>query len=244
MSEYPLNVSALMIPYSSCHEKAERFLTDFKTTGGKFPIIQRTAVSVERLKNVRESIEIPDGVENYITGLRIGYGLNEQYELTPYFSPLYGVLSSRKDDAVFFDLSEKTGDLSEIIIDGKHNVYEVEGELLVTIMDNDDRKASALENLSRYRSDIRIATASGERPWNDNDIKSMFYPFQEILALYEMYHTNNIYFISTLEGEMPAQFHTMILSHLDPRSIPPSADHVADVGNMCPPYCSVAAFAL
>lgn len=246
MSEYPLNVQSLMIPYSECYQKAGRFSTEFKTVSGKFPHIQCAAVLADSLKELRESIDIPDGQSDYITGVRIGYGLDKQNEIVLYFSPLYGVLppGPGTGSVVKFDLSETSGDFLKVIERADHKVYEVEGERLVNIMDEEDRKARALGNLLRYRSDILITTPGGERPWNDTDVKSIFFTFQEIQALQDMYGEDRIYFISGLEEENSMAVHTIILSHLNPHDVSHAADKVANMANMCPPQCGSVVFAL
>lgn len=239
MSEIQINNSVLLIGYTDYLAAANSFLTTFSTDSSDFDAIQSEGVLYSELMDLQDNLN-PELTSDYLLGLRVGYGLIED-TIKLYYMPIIGTLSDTENDIATFDLEETTGDFSTILTNGLYPVYSLESGTLVQIA-TDYAKNIALAAISNYQENILITHPGNNTPspYDSNlDVKSVFFPFQEIEALYELYEeeVTRIFFTSICETLDTRNCHSLALSHIDPSSEIEFEGQAANYANMCPPNC-------
>lgn len=223
----------------------------FGNDTNEFKNAQVEKVAYEDIKSMADGMR-PYYTGNYFKGLKIYYTFKENNEVKLYYIPVFAYQEIK--DTTFYELSEKSGNIIELI---RSNVYEVytlvEGSF--TNISNDEKQLEdAILGFNKYTKDILIKHKN-DIDFNkfsiEKDARSTFFPMQLIDSLYANNNIGStqkpdIYFYSI--SHYPTSnsddfFHSIVMTSEEVKSgTNPSqgnfTNKAANFNRLCPTRCS------
>lgn len=238
--EVPLDLSQTVTNFNTYLEQATHFKDRFKGLEN-FRRIQRERVHYNSLSNALKTTPGAHGNE-YISGLRVYFGLSVTNEIVLYYVPLFADKTNEQNGIATFSVNEPNGGFEGTVNNPSYHIYySYNGDLFDLRADGVEME-EAQQNVVRYR--FNLAMKMG---YNMNAVESVFIPAQEIHALfndnrYTEYNTGNIYFTSTTSFENGGFAHTLTLSTIRSYRGPYQSNTnftgmAADMMRRCPPEC-------
>lgn len=207
-----------------------------------FDDIQRERVNYSSLAALREHMHGPHGSE-YISGIRVYYGLTEQNEIILYYVPVYADRATIKSTEHAFDVLEPAGGFQGVLANPDYDIYYAYNGSLYNLREDGVEWEEAPYNISRYR--FNVTTKPG---YAMNQTFSVYIPYQEIVQLYEdnknsPYSTGSIYFNSAAKFVDNGFTHHLILTTIRDYEEPYQQRSNfygmgADLVHTCPKDCS------
>lgn len=219
-----------------------------------FGKIQIETVSYQSIIEViNESIKTKDCV---IAGIRIFNTLDlKTGSLKLYFAPAFASQPAKSKDEYNFNFNYTSGDLGEILENSYSPVYSVIEGNLRDITGNSAEVGLAIRRWNDYKSNIqfdRLIRIIDRNYRDDSDIKSVFFPLEEIKILQESASGQlNMIVSSAVKKHNFSFINTINLGNIIPnkgdyprRIMPDSGPEVgyyiemaANMGQLCPTNC-------
>jgi hypothetical protein len=239
-SEVPLNVSPMVTNFSDYLNQADLFKERY-TGLENFHTIQRERVMYSSLLQAIDRTS-GDHSNEYISGMRLYYGLTLTNQIIYYYVPLFANEVRREQDRAVFEVQQPAGGFEGVLRDPSYDIYYAYNGELYDLRDDGIEFEDAPDNVNRYRMFVQT-----KRGYAMNAVESVFIPSQEIRALYQDnrntdYNTGSIYLTSTAIFENGGYNHSVIMTTI--RTYPEPyqtnsnfAGMAADMVKRCPDEC-------
>lgn len=238
--EVPLDLSQTVTNFSTYLEQATHFKERFKGVEN-FRRIQRERVQYTSLNNALNRTPGDHGSE-YISGLRIYFGLSVTNEIALYYAPVFADKTSEQNGNATFSVNEPNGGFEGLVNNPNYHIYYAYNGELYDLRADGVEMEDAQQNIVRYHFNLAMKIG-----YNMNAVESVFIPAQEIHALfndnrYTEYNTGNIYFTSTTSFENGGFAHTLTMSTIRSYRAPYQSNTnftgmAADMLMRCPDQC-------
>ena len=240
-NEMTLDLSTMVTSFPTYLQQAGWFRDRYQGLED-FDGIQRERVNYSSLKALKEHMHGSHGAE-YISGLRIYYGLTQQNDIILYYVPVFADKSVIQSTQHYFDVLEPAGGFEGILADPSFDIFYAYNGNLYNLREDGVELEEAPFNISRYR--FNVATKPG---YAMNQTFSVYIPYQEIERLYQdninsPYSTGSIYFNSAAKFITSGYTHHLILTTIRDYNEPyqQSSNFYgmgADMVHTCPIDCS------
>ncbi len=244
-AEVPLNLHMAVTNFSDYLQGAKMFQNRF-TGLHRFHFKQRERVKYSSIVHVKSTMHGSHEPE-YISGLRIYYGLTLQNKIILYYIPVFANRIQNGGLEATFEVTEPEGGFEAVFQDSNYDIFYTHNGELLNLREDGIEMEEAPYNINRYRFNVR--TVQG---YEIEEVYSVFLPFQEIDALFEdnrytEFNTGNIYFTSVAVQNQGRYRHDLIMTTIINYHEPfeSNIDFKGMAANMafkCPHNCNVVSY--
>ena len=240
--EFNLDLSPSVISKSDFNDAKDAFYNRFfwGSNHDDFGSNQCDSVSLDDLKNALKQLGDFTGTDEYFSGFRFFYTMDDNHTILLYFMPIW-VSTQDTGTTKYFNFSDDSSNLANAILAGSSPLFANIGGTWTSIKGDATLEGLAVENENRYFTELRIkrSTIPGFRNFKlGQDAVSGFLPFQEMEQLItDNAGSKSIGFYSVMNTDRK---HSIIMEPnvLDNGNGGIFSGNCADYSSICPTYCN------